>query len=277
VADPAPTARRIPSPGPYRALAIDIDGTLIDRSLEITPRNLAALRGAVGRGYRVILATGRMYRSALRYADEIGTEEPLICYQGGVVRAHSGESLREWPVSPADAVKALELAREVKLHINLYRDDVFYVEQLGWGAHRYAEVSQIEPQVVPDLMDLAKQGSTKIVFVDRPERLRELEPLVRSRLEPEARVTFSVPEFLEVVDAGVSKGAALAYVCQRSGLDPAHLLAAGDAPNDVEMFRYAGFAVAPETAFPEALAEADATIPSPAEDGIAEMIERYLR
>jgi hydroxymethylpyrimidine pyrophosphatase-like HAD family hydrolase len=165
----------------------------------------------------------------------------------------------------------------VKLHINLYRDDVFYVEQLGWGAHRYAEVSQIEPQVVPDLMDLAKQGSTKIVFVDRPERLRELEPLVRSRLEPEARVTFSVPEFLEVVDAGVSKGAALAYVCQRSGLDPAHLLAAGDAPNDVEMFRYAGFAVAPETAFPEALAEADATIPSPAEDGIAEMIERYLR
>jgi Cof subfamily protein (haloacid dehalogenase superfamily) len=257
-------------------LAIDIDGTLIDRSLEITPRNLAALRGAIAKGVRVILATGRMYRSALRYAEAIGTEEPVICYQGGVVRAISGEILREWPVTPEDAVAALQLARELKLHINLYRDDVFYVEQTGWGASRYAEVAQIEPLVVPDLMPLARRGSTKIVFVDQPERLRELEAVIRARLEPRARVTFSIPEFLEVVDSSVSKGAALAFVCQRGGLDRAHLLAAGDAPNDVEMLRYAGFAVAPTNAFPEALAEADETIPPPAEDGIAVMVERYL-
>ena len=274
--DPAPASRRVPSPGPYQALAIDIDGTLIDRSLEITPRNLAALQGAMGRGTRVILATGRMYRSALRYAQEIGTEEPLICYQGGMVRTVGGEVLRQWPVPPEAAVAALELSRELKLHINLYRDDAFYVEEMGWGGRRYAEVSQMEPQIVPDLMELAKQGSTKVVFVDRPERLRELEPVLRARLEPRARLTFSVPEFLEMVDPGVSKGAALAYVCERSGLDPAHLLAAGDAPNDLEMFRYAGFAVAPTNAFPEALAEADAIIPPPEEDGIAEMVQRYL-
>jgi Cof subfamily protein (haloacid dehalogenase superfamily) len=276
VADTTPASRRVPSPGPYVALAIDIDGTLIDRSLKITPRNLAALQAAMGRRVRVVLATGRMYRSALRYAQEIGTEEPLICYQGGVVRAFGGEILRQWPVSPEDAVAALELSRELKLHINLYRDDVFYVEEMGWGSRRYAEVAQMEPQIVPDLMELARQGSTKVVFVDQPERLRELEPVLRARLEPRARLTFSVPEFLEMVDPGVSKGAALAYVCERSGLDPAHLLAAGDAPNDVEMFRYAGFAVAPKTAFPEALAEADAIIPPPEEGGIAEMVERYL-
>jgi Cof subfamily protein (haloacid dehalogenase superfamily) len=276
VPDPTSASRRVPSPGPYQALAIDIDGTLIDRSLEITPRNLAALQGAIGRGIRVILATGRMYRSALRYAQEIGTEEPLICYQGGVVRAFGGEILRQWPVPPEDAVAALKLSRELKLHINLYRDDVFYVEEMGWGGRRYAEVSQMEPQIVPDLMELARQGSTKVVFVDQPERLRELEPVLRARLEPRARLTFSVPEFLEMVDPGVSKGAALAYVCERIGLDRAHLLAAGDAPNDVEMFRYAGFAVAPANAFPEALAEADAIIPPPGDDGIAEMVGRYL-
>ena len=90
-------------------------------------------------------------------------------------------------------------------------------------------------------MKLANEGSTKIVFVDRPERLRELEPIIRARLEPQARVTFSVPEFLEVVNASVSKGAALAFVCESTGLDPAQLIAVGDAPNDVEMFRYAAW------------------------------------
>jgi Cof subfamily protein (haloacid dehalogenase superfamily) len=276
VAEPRPASRRVPSPGPFKALAIDLDGTLIDRSLEITTRNLAALHGAIATGYRVILATGRMYRSTLKYAEAIGTEEPMICYQGAVVRSRSGEVLREWPVAPGEAIAAVQMAREQKLHINLYRDDVFYVEEMGWGAKRYSEIAQMEPQVVPDLMELAQEGSTKIVFVDNPGRLRELEPLVKATVEPGARVTFSLPEFLEVVARDVSKGSALAFVCERSGIKPAELIAAGDAPNDVEMFRFAGFAVAPRTAFPAVLAEADAIIPPPEEDGIAELVERYL-
>ena len=52
----------------------------------------------------------------------------------------------EWPVAPAEAVAAVEMAREQDLHLNLYRDDVFYVESTGWGAQRYAEVAQMEPQ-----------------------------------------------------------------------------------------------------------------------------------
>jgi hydroxymethylpyrimidine pyrophosphatase-like HAD family hydrolase len=185
------TARRLPSAGPFRALAVDVDGTLVDDTLEIRPRNLDALQRVIAGGCRVIIATGRMYRSALKYAEAIGTDEPLICYQGAVVQSRAGEILREWPVAPAEAVAALEMARSEDLHINLYRDDVFYVERMGPGARRYAEVAQMEPQLVPDLMVLAQQGSTKIVLVDTPERLRELAPLVRRTVEPRARVTFS--------------------------------------------------------------------------------------
>jgi len=266
----------VPSAGPFKALAVDVDGTLVDHTFEIRPRNLEALQRVIAGGCRVIIATGRMYRSALKYAEAIGTEEPMICYQGAVVRSRAGEILREWPVPPAEAVAALEMARAQDLHINLYRDDAFYVERMGWGAKRYAEVAQMEPQLVPDLMELAQQGSTKIVFVDKPERLRELEPLARRTVEPRARVTFSLPDFLEVVEATASKGAALAFICEAAGIRPSEVIAVGDAPNDVEMFRYAGLALAPRTSFPEALAEADAIIAPPGEDGIAELVERYL-
>lgn len=274
MSDAAPP--RVPSAGPFKALAVDVDGTLVDHTLEIRPRNLEALQRVIAGGCRVIIATGRMYRSALKYAEAIGTEEPMICYQGAVVRSRAGEILREWPVPPAEAVAALEMARAQDLHINLYRDDAFYVERMGWGAKRYAEVAQMEPQLVPDLMELAQQGSTKIVFVDKPERLRELEPLARRTVEPRARVTFSLPDFLEVVEAKASKGAALAFICEAAGIRPSEVIAVGDAPNDVEMFRYAGLALAPRTSFPEALAEADAIIAPPGEDGIAELVERYL-
>ena len=99
---------------------------------------------------------------------------------------------------------------------------------------------------------------------------------MRKTFAPEARVTYSLPEFLEVVSAEVSKAKALDVICRRDGVAPAEVLAAGDAPNDVELFRYAAFAVAPRNAFSETLAEADATIPPPEDDGVADLIDRYL-
>ena len=260
----------------YKMLALDVDGTLVGEGLEITPRNLDALRATVAAGIHVVLATGRMFRSAQPYAETIGTREPIICYQGAVVRSRDGEALREWPVDPESAAAAVRFSREHDVHVNLYEDDNFYVEKDSWGARRYAEIAQIEPIIVPDLMELARSGSTKIVFVDKEERLLELEPQLKWAIEPKCRATFSLPEFLEVVASDVSKGQALEFVCKQVGVEPRSVLAAGDAPNDIEMFRFAGMAVAPRSAHADVLAVAGATVAPPDEDGIAELVERFL-
>ena len=270
------SATRRPSPGPFKLLAIDVDGTLVDGSLEITPANLAALRRAMDAGIKVVLATGRMFRSAMRYVDEIGTPSPVICYQGAVIRNPDGGLVKEWALSPEAAALAVRISRELDLHVNLYQDDDFYVEKLGWGAERYAAVAQVKPRVVPDLLEIAARGSTKVVYVDHHDRLVELEAAVREAFEPASRCTFSMPEFLEVVDAGVSKAAALAVVCEGFGIQAHEVVAAGDAQNDRELFSYSGLAVAPRSADPELLAVADAVVAPPGEDGIAELVNRYL-
>ncbi|MFN2463757.1 MAG: Cof-type HAD-IIB family hydrolase [Candidatus Dormibacteria bacterium] len=269
-------ARRAPSRGPFKVLALDIDGTLVDRSLEITPANLAALKDAMKAGTRVVLATGRMFRSAARYAHQIGTKEPVIAYQGAVVRLPDGALVREWPLSPEAAATAVRVARQLDLHVNLYRDDEFFVEKGGWAADLYASVAQVEPRVVDDLLEVAAHGSTKAVFVDRHERLAGAEPVVRAAFEPFSRVTFSMPEFLEVVDAGVSKAEALHMICKGYGVARHEVIAAGDGPNDRELFDYCGLAAAPSDAIPEVLAAADVTMAPPGQDGIAELVRRYL-
>jgi Cof subfamily protein (haloacid dehalogenase superfamily) len=270
------TAVRRPSDGPFKLLAVDVDGTLVDDTLDITPANLAALRRAMDAGIKVVLATGRMFRSAMRYVKEIGTPSPIICYQGAVIRQPDGTLVREWALSPEAATVAVKLSRQLDLHVNLYQDDNFYVEKLGWGAELYGAVAQVEPHVVPDLMTVARRGSTKVVFVDQHQRLVELEAQVRGAFEPASRCTFSMPEFLEVVDAGVSKATALQVVCDGYGIRAEEVVAAGDAPNDLELFAYSGLALAPRSASPELLAVADAVVAPPGEDGIAELVDRYL-
>ena len=200
----------------------------------------------------------------------------MICYQGAVVAAPGGTFLREWPLTAELAAVAVDFGRDHDLHVNLYQGDDFFIERTGWGADRYAAVAQVEPRLVKDLREVAAGGSTKVVFVAEPDRLREVEKDVAVALAPGARVTFSLPEFLEAVAADVSKARALAFICERDGVRPEEVIAAGDAPNDLELFAYAGMAVAPRDAHPEVLARAAATIAPPGEDGIAELVERYL-
>ena len=53
----------------YKLLALDLDGTLITDDLVITPAVKAAIAAAVERGVVVTLATGRMFRSTVQFAD----------------------------------------------------------------------------------------------------------------------------------------------------------------------------------------------------------------
>src|ERR1700730_13839165 len=76
-----------------RVVVLDLDGTTIDYRQRLHPRVRDAVRAAAAR-VPVIVATGRMYRSALPWALELGVHEPLVCYQGALVRgvpAHQGD------------------------------------------------------------------------------------------------------------------------------------------------------------------------------------------
>lgn len=75
---------------------------------------------------------------------------------------------------------------------------------------------------------------------------------------------------------GASKGAGVAWLLQRLGVDPAACMALGDGENDVEMLRLCGLGVAMGNAGPPALAAADAITAANDADGVAAAIHRYV-
>src|SRR5207253_8862875 len=81
---------------------------------------------------------------------------------------------------------------------------------------------------------------------------------------------------VEISMPGASKAAALAWVAERAGVDPSEAAAFGDMPNDVEMLRWAGHAVAVANAHPLVKAVADELTASNEEEGVALVLERWL-
>ena len=287
VAPPSIAVAPLPAQRPSLVL-LDLDGTCLDlRDQSLHPRTRDAVRAAVRGGTTVVVATGRMYRSALPHAREMEVRAPLVCYQGAVVRelpregdplvdgVPTGRLLFEDALPPDLALRGLALARQGGWHRQAYQDEQLLCEEDRPEAHLYARIAQVPISFVPDLEPLLQRGTTKLVcVVDGPDEVvQRCEDAMRSGLGDAARVTRSLPPFVEVTSPVASKGRALARLCAHLGVRLADSVAVGDAPNDADMLSAAGFAVAVEGAPSELLAHADAVCPGPSSAGVALVLE----
>ena len=73
----------------------------------------------------------------------------------------------------------------------------------------------------------------------------------------------------------MDKGAAIAGLIERLGMEREDVIACGDGLNDLAMIRYAGLGVAMGNACDEALAAADYVTASVDDDGIRRALEHF--
>ena len=264
-------------PRAVRAVAMDLDRTILPEALELRPRLIDAVRAVAAAGVVPIVATGRMLRSSLPFALQLGVTAPLICYQGALIAdPQTGQWLRHEPMPVPLAREVIEACRKRDQHCNVYVDDELYVDELNVYALEYARHAKLEAHAVGDLERWLTEPTTKIVVVGEPELLDALQIELRAQFGDRLFIAKSLPFFLEVAQPGVSKGSALEWVCDRISIEPAHVVSFGDGANDVELLRDAGFGVAIEGAEQILLDEADATVPGPEHDGVACFLEALV-
>ena len=82
----ASSRKPLDPPETIRLLVVDLDGTVVGDSNQINPVVKQAIAAAQARGVQVAIATGRMFRSALRFHQDLGLTLPLMTYQGALIK-----------------------------------------------------------------------------------------------------------------------------------------------------------------------------------------------
>ena len=267
-----------------KLLVVDIDGTIAGKSNNIREPVKQAILAAQSRGVKVAVATGRMYRSALRFHQDIGSTLPLISYQGAWIQdPTTGKMLRHQPLSKQRALELLEHFQEPHLRsllsVNFYINDQLYVPEITAATRLYAERSGIEPIVITNFpKDIPGEPTKVLALCENPGVLEGLLSSMRERYTPaELYLTRSVATFFEATHPLVNKGAAVQYIAEDLlGWRPENVMAIGDNFNDLEMIAYAGVGVAMGNAPSEVKAGANWIAPDVEEDGVAAAIEEFV-
>jgi Cof subfamily protein (haloacid dehalogenase superfamily) len=273
-----------PSPEfPIRLIALDIDGTLVDDSLRIPDRTRSAIHDAMERGVEVVLATGRMVSSAMRFARDLRLRGPVIGYQGGLIRAMPtddrrlvGRLLKHYPMPAEVAREIVTWTRAIGLDPHLNHLEQFILRADDPHADDYSVFMGANAVLVPDLIGSIRRPITKVLAIGEPPLPTEFAPAARDHFAGRAGVTVSHPKYLEFVAPGVSKGSAIRWLARRIGVPLSQTLAIGDQWNDFEMLAEVGHGAAMPSAPQGVQAVARYIAPPLSEDGAARMIERLV-
>lgn len=268
-----------------KILFLDLDGTLLNDRKEITPGNREAINEALSQGHRIVVTSGRPLKSSLAQARRLGLAGSgcyVIAYNGAVVYDCSGGRDVFRRTLEQDILYAVfDEAKRRGMYVQTYdREDVVFEEGGNEeNAKRYCAAIGLDYRIIRNVRTDLAAPPVKALLIDYqdPAPLSEMAQWIRARMAGRADCFSSSPYFLEVVAAGMNKGAAVAELCKRLNVSLENSIAAGDEANDISMIRAAGVGVAMANAIPAAKEAANyITRRDNNHDGIEEVIRKFL-
>ena len=281
-------------PSAIRALAIDLDGTTLLPDTSLGERTLQCLKRLISMGIQVIICTGRAVESSWRYCSAIGAEGPMVFFNGAEVVDVPGMKVVSSSLLDLDVVDyGIDLARSMGVHYQVYlppkdasesggenRWNTLLAERRGAEAEMYQRHTGIQPVVVDMKAAIAArglQGCPKAMFITDPALHGEIRQRMLERFGSRVYIARTAPTFLEIMNAGVSKGEGLKTAMAYRGLKREGVIAFGDEENDLPMFSVAGFSAAPSSAKEAVRQAADFVFGPNAEEGLAAFLEEVFR
>ena len=264
-------------------IALDLDGTLLSDWQTISLKTKQYLKDLSKQGHKIVIATGRPFRSSEKFYDELELDTPIINYNGGLVTNKHDKNFKPY---------SLTIPREHVIDIFETNKEVIHnaFGEVGDDIYLYEDTEEIRPLLhyfngasltVGNFDDILHEDTNGFLIVAKKGKADVIEDYVAKQYHRKvlARNWGHHYNFvIELYTPETTKGAGLKYVAEHLGFEPKDIIAFGDAHNDIEMLQYAGTGVAMINAQDVLKEHADViTTHSNTEDGIVKFLEEFFK
>lgn len=266
----------------YKLVAIDMDGTLLNSENEISERTRLAIENARKQGTHIVIATGRILKSALHYAESLGLRNPLIACNGAIVVDEFQKVIYEKHIEKKNVIEIINLAQSEGVYFHFYDQSSFYsdkrVEEVLKFYNEGSKTMDIGLNIFKDtkeIIDMKDLNVYKFIFIDNnKDKLDKLRERI-SKIE-NINTSSSWINNIEAMGHNVSKGEALRELCKILKVEPKEVIAIGDSENDLSMLKFSGLGVAMGNGDNIVKEKSNYITDSNNEDGVAKVIEKFI-
>lgn len=288
----------------YKLVTIDLDGTLLNSYGEISERNKNAIKNAVSKGVEIVIASGRPLQSARSFALEAGASNYVICGNGSLLyNVKNNEILFDKFIERQKVLEIIKICEENSIFYCLYTENLTISKSLNYNILFYnnenkkmTEDKQTNIKIISDIYKYVEEnpsaGILKITICDESaiifggiiKKLRKINDVDVLDVQHMARkvITSGTEEikveyhYTEITSKDVNKWAAILNLADRLKIDPKEIIAIGDNMNDKDMIENAGLGVIMGNSAEYMHKFADVVAPTNNDDGVAEILEKYL-
>lgn len=288
----------------YKLVAIDLDGTLLNSYGEISNKNKETLKKAIQKGTEVVLASGRPIMSVKNLANEIGCDNYIICGNGAITYdLQKEEIIYNRFLEKLKVLQIIKICEENSIFYNVYTKDTILTKNLNYNILFYNQENATKPEnkktrinIVEDIYEYIKNrkeedylkiticDNDKVIFGSIIRKLRQIKDtdvldvahMSRKMIKDGTENVLMEYFYTEITNINVDKWQAIEDLIQKLQIEKEEVIAIGDNINDAEMVKNAGLGVMMQNAAPYIKEMADIIVKDNDNDGVAEVIEKYI-
>ncbi|MBF8983229.1 Cof-type HAD-IIB family hydrolase [Lutibacter sp. B2] len=224
----------------YKAVISDLDGTLLNSNHQVSSYTKEVINKVIEKGIKFFIATGRHHMDVTCIREELGLDTTFITSNGS--RVHNGErkEIFACDLDEKTVKDILNMEYDCEVHVNMYQGDQWFAaKENEWVRQFHNETGFCYD--IRDLKKLKSYTASKVFFLcENNEKLLQVKEQIEEKFGEKLNVTFSLPQCLEIMASGVSKGTALEKVLKQYDIHPKEVVAFGDGLNDLEMLTFVG-------------------------------------
>ncbi len=271
---------------PYKLLALDMDGTLLNSQKRISSGTKDAIARLADRGVPVAYCSGRCFSELLDYPAELPFVRYGVLASGAVVcDLQEQRTIDMHAIDPNTLVDAMRIGaqEETMVHVMSFSvsvvrpDDIRHMDRFGMGV--YQQMFERICERAADLEAWVRDHPGEVVKLN----FYHVDPAARDRTrrrieESGLPLTLANAEAtsVECSPLGVSKAQGLSVLAKHVGCELADVVAIGDSDNDLAALRAVGMPVAMGNATDAIKQVARLVVADNDHDGIAEAIVRLF-
>jgi Cof subfamily protein (haloacid dehalogenase superfamily) len=233
----------------YKAIFIDIDGTLIKSDHTLSPATRSTLQKLQEKNLLVVLVSARPLSAILPIVAEAGLLQHPVASLNGAFITTGTTTLFE---SVIDAATVYHVHR----HIQKYKATPIYYEEVQWYAEQRDHATEYEQRITTVPITIQpfsdtwqnwqnnNSGPNKIQVIAKAPVISEIQSCLQQQFPEHLGMATSKSTYLEIMNVKASKLNALKLLIGQYNISKEETIAIGDNFNDLEMIEYAGMGVA---------------------------------